>query len=142
MFLNKELVPPEKEYERIGKYLATYKLADLFLDTSPYNGGTTVVDALLVGLPVITKTGETVVSRLATSALNAIEMPELITKSEQEYEELALELATNKDKLSQIKEKLAINKNKTSLFDPINNIRKIEKKYREFVQNYYKNNSE
>ena len=139
VFLKKEIVPPEKEYERIGKYLATYKLADLFLDTSPYNGGTTVVDALLVGLPVITKTGETVVSRLATSALNAIEMPELITKSEQEYEELALELATNKVKLSQIKEKLAINKNKTSLFDPINNIRNIEKKYIELIQNYNDN---
>jgi len=126
VFVKRETVPADREYERIGKYLASYKMADLFLDTLPYNAGTTAIDALWAGLPVITQTGNSLVGRMATSALHAIEMPELITKSADEYEALALELALNPTKLKQIKEKLEKNRLTTALFDPKANTRNIE----------------
>ena len=78
-------------------------LQTCFLNTLPYNAGTTAIDALWAVLPVVTQTGQAQVGRMAASALNAIEMPELITKSSEEYEALALELALNSEKLKQIK---------------------------------------
>jgi predicted O-linked N-acetylglucosamine transferase (SPINDLY family) len=127
VFTKREFVPAEQEYERIGKYLSSYKLADLFLDTLPYNAGTTAIDALWAGLPVLTQTGGTTVGRMATSALQALEMHELITKTKEEYEALALELALDKEKLTQIKIKLQNNKNCTALFDSLKNTKNIEK---------------
>jgi len=126
VFAKRESVPADKEYERIGRYLASYKLADLFLDTLPYNAGTTAIDALWSGLPVITQTGLSQVGRMATSALQAIEMPELITKTAEEYEALALDLALNPEKLKQIKEKLEKHRLSTSLFNSHVNTKNIE----------------
>jgi predicted O-linked N-acetylglucosamine transferase (SPINDLY family) len=127
VFTKRETVTSDKEYERIGRYLASYKLADLFLDTLPYNAGTTAIDALWAGLPVITQTGTSLVGRMATSALNAVEMPELVTETTQEYEALALELATNSEKLKFIKNKLKINSLTSSLFNVETNVKNIDK---------------
>jgi predicted O-linked N-acetylglucosamine transferase (SPINDLY family) len=89
----------------------------LFLDTLPYNAHTTASDALWVGLPVLTCRGETFAGRVAASVLNAIHLPELITMTLEDYERLAIELATNPEKLARIKQKLADNRLTAPLFD-------------------------
>ena len=76
------------------------------MDTFIFNAHTTASDALWVGLPVLTKTGNGFAGRVASSLLTSLEIPELITTSEKEYEALALDLATNFEKLSLIKKKL------------------------------------
>jgi len=136
IFTAREVAPIDQEKARIAKYLASYKLADLFLDTWPYNAGTTAVDALWAGLPVLTKMGKAMVARMATEALRAIEVPELITRTQQEYKELAIELARSPGKLKQLKEKVQGNRWTTALFDPVANTRHIEKAYLEMYRRY------
>jgi protein O-GlcNAc transferase len=92
-------------------------LADLFLDTLPSNAHTTASDALWAGLPILTCIGGTFAGRVAASLLNAIGCPELITSTPQAYEDLAIELATNPEKLAAIRHKLANNRLTTPLFD-------------------------
>lgn len=99
------------------KYLARYQVCDLFLDTFPYNAGTTASDALWTGLPVLTLMGNSFASRVAASLINAIELPELITNKQEEYETLAIELAKSPEKLASIKQKLVNNRLTTPLFD-------------------------
>ena len=95
---------------RVEDHLARYRLADIFLDTTPYNAHTTASDALRTGLPVITcACGNSFPSRVAASLLHATDMPELVTTSLEEYAALALRLATNPDQLAAVKEKLATN---------------------------------
>jgi predicted O-linked N-acetylglucosamine transferase (SPINDLY family) len=136
IFAAREMVPPDQERARIGKYLASYKLADLFLDTWPYNAGTTAVDALWAGLPVLTKEGKALVSKMAAMALRAIEVPELITTSPKAYKELAIDLALNPEKLKQLKGKVQINRLTTALFDPVGNTRHIENAFIEMYRRY------
>ena len=88
------------------EHLARHMVADLFLDTLPYNAHTTCSDALWSGLPVITLVGNTFSGRVSASLLHAIGMPELITNSEEEYEALAIALATDPPRLKAIKQKL------------------------------------
>jgi predicted O-linked N-acetylglucosamine transferase (SPINDLY family) len=101
----------------LDDHLARYRLADLFLDTLPYNAHTTASDALWAGLPVLTCLGETFAGRVATSLLHAIDLPELVTASLEDYERLAIDLAANPGKLAGIKRKLAGNRLTTPLFD-------------------------
>jgi predicted O-linked N-acetylglucosamine transferase (SPINDLY family) len=136
IFTAREVVSIDQERARIGRYLASYKLADLFLDTWPYNAGTTAIDALWAGLPVLTKEGKAAVARMAAGALRGIEMPELITRTAQEYQELAIELAHSPDKLKQLKEKVQANRLTTALFDPVTNTRHIENAYLEMYRRY------
>jgi len=110
-------------------YLARYKVADLFLDTFPYNAGTTASDSLWVGTPILTLIGETFSSRMAASLLIAIDMPELIAKSANEYEDLAIKIAQNKILQVDLKNKLQINKLKTRLFDTPAFVQSIEGLY-------------
>lgn len=100
-----------------GLYLARYKAVDLFLDTLPYNAGTTASDALWSGLPVLTCTGQALASRMAASLLTAIECNELITESYTEYEAQAIKLATDTAYYLSIREKLRQNISTTALFD-------------------------
>lgn len=113
----------------LAEYLARYRMADLFLDTLPYNAGTTASDALWAGLPVLTQIGEAFAGRMAASLLNAIKLPELITTSQEDYERLAIKLATHPEKLEIIKEKLANNRLTTPLFDIEYFTRNIESAY-------------
>jgi predicted O-linked N-acetylglucosamine transferase (SPINDLY family) len=136
VFTKREAVAPEQESARIARYLASYKLADLFLDTWPYNAGTTAVDALWAGLPVLTKAGVAVSARMALSALQAIEVPELITYSAQAYRDLAVELASDSQKLKLITDKLQKNRLTSALFDPVGNTRNIEAAYSKMYQRY------
>lgn len=110
-------------------HLARHMLADLFLDARPYNAHTTAVDALLAGLPVLTLIGESFASRVAASLLNAVGLPELITHTEEEYETLAIDLATNPEKVIALKQKLTQNHSKTALFDTKLFTRNIEHTY-------------
>jgi len=98
-------------------HLARHRLADLFLDTLPSNAHTTASDALWAGLPVLTCLGATFAGRVAASLLNAIGLPELITKTPETYEQMAIELATHPERLAVIKHKLAENRLTTPLFD-------------------------
>ena len=101
----------------LDEHLARHRSADLFLDTLPYNAHTTASDALWAGLPVLTCIGETFAGRVAASLLNAIHLPELITTAPEAYEALAIELATNANRLAEIKQKLAKNRLTAPLFD-------------------------
>ena len=120
----------------VPEYLARYRSADLFLDTLPFNGGTTASNALWAGLPVLTCTGEAFSSRMAASLLNAIGLPELITSTKEEYEALAVELATDADKLKAIRQKLEENRLSKPLFDTKRFTRNIENAYTQMVQRY------
>jgi predicted O-linked N-acetylglucosamine transferase (SPINDLY family) len=98
-------------------HLARHRLADLFLDTLPYNAHTTASDALWAGLPVLTGIGESFAGRVAASLLTAIGLPELIVQTGEQFESLAIELATAPEKLSSIREQLTRNRSTTPLFD-------------------------
>jgi len=110
-------------------HLARFQLADLFLDTLPFNAGTTASDALWAGVPVLTCAGEAFASRMAGSLLNAVGLLELITYSMEEYEALALKLATTPAMLSDMKARLARNRTTHPLFDTDRFRRHIESAY-------------
>ena len=102
---------------QLSEHLARHKLADLFLDTNPCNAHTTASDALWTGLPVLTWMGESFASRVTGSLLNALDLPELITTCQEDYEYLAIDLVTNSQKLKAIKDKLNSNRLSERLFD-------------------------
>jgi predicted O-linked N-acetylglucosamine transferase (SPINDLY family) len=99
------------------EHMARHTHADLFIDTFNYNAHTTASEALWAGLPIVTKRGEQFAARVAASMLISVGLPELITTSEAEYEARILELATDRDQLQQIREKLAVNRLSHPLFD-------------------------
>jgi protein O-GlcNAc transferase len=117
-------------------YLARYRLADLFLDTLPFNGGTTASDALWAGLPLITCSGDAFAARMAGSLLNVVGLPELVTHSLQDYEQLALMLARDRDLLSSLKARLARNRDTCPLFDTRRFARNIEAAYATMWERY------
>jgi protein O-GlcNAc transferase len=117
-------------------HLARHRLVDLFLDTLPYNAHTTASDALWAGVPVLTQIGETFAGRVASSLLNAIGLPELITSTRREYEDLAIELGTNPDKLAAIKHKLLRNRLTKPLFNTQLFTRHIERAYEAIYERY------
>src|SRR5262249_58356214 len=88
-------------------YLARHALADLFLDTLPYNAGATGSNALWTGLPLLTCRGNTLAGRFGSSLLHAVGLPELVTTSLEEYEALARKLAIDRDLLGSVRRKLA-----------------------------------
>jgi predicted O-linked N-acetylglucosamine transferase (SPINDLY family) len=120
-------------------HLARHKVADLFLDTLPYNAHTTASDALWAGLPVLTCIGESFAGRVAASLLNAIELPELITTSQSQFEATAVDLATNPNKIKTIKEKLQHNRLTTALFDTSRFAKHIESAYTQMYERYQNN---
>lgn len=112
-----------------AEYLARHRAADLFLDTLPYNAGTTASDALWAGLPVLTLAGQSFASRIAASLLTAIGVPELITSTQQQYERLAIELSLNPGRLAQIRAKIQDNRLSSPLFDTPRFARNLEAAY-------------
>lgn len=109
-----------------NEYLGRFGAADLFLDLFPFNGGTTAADALWMGLPILTCSGRSFASRMAGSLLNAIGLPELITTSLHDYEELAVSLAGDPDKVKELKTRLRNNRDTYPLFDSPKTVRAIE----------------
>jgi predicted O-linked N-acetylglucosamine transferase (SPINDLY family) len=110
-------------------HLARQKLADIFLDTLPYNAGATAAGALWSGVPLLTAVGETFVGRMAASMLQSIGMPELATANLRDYEAMARALATDPARLAAAKEKLGRNRLTHALFDTDRSRRHIEAAY-------------
>lgn len=113
----------------VAEHMARHVCADLFLDTFNVNAHTTASDALWMGLPVVTKLGNSFVSRVAGSLLHAVDMPELVTGTVEDYEALALALATDPARLAAVRAKLAANRLTTPLYDTERFTRDIEAIY-------------
>jgi protein O-GlcNAc transferase len=115
------------------EHLARIRLFDLSLDTRIVNGHTTTSDALWAGVPVVTIKGGHFSSRVSASILNAIGLAELITNDIGEYEELAVDIANNPEKLQALKKKVETNRLTAPLFDTPRFTRNLERAYREMV---------
>jgi len=118
------------------EYLARYQIADLFLDTSPYNAGTTASDALWAGLPVLTFLGQSFSSRMCGSLLNAIGMPELVASSQKDYEDLAISIGRDPMKIEALKNKLVENRLTTPLFNTKLFTKNLETAYKKSYDRY------
>jgi predicted O-linked N-acetylglucosamine transferase (SPINDLY family) len=121
----------------MNDHLARYALADLFLDTIPYNAHTTSVDCLKAGVPVITCIGSSFAGRVGASLLNAINLPELITTSISEYEKLAITLATQPHQTADLKQKIAANMLTAPLFNTSLFAKHLEAAYIEMMRRYW-----
>ena len=110
-------------------YLARFPLADLFLDTFPYNAGTTASDALWMGLPILTCAGRTYIARMAGSLLTAVGLPDLITGSIDDYERLGVQLGNNPARIASYKRYLAEHGRQSKLFDVPGLVRDIETEF-------------
>jgi protein O-GlcNAc transferase len=119
-----------------AEHLARHQLADLFLDTTPYNAHTTASDALWAGLPVLTQLGEAFAGRVVASLLNTIGLPELIARSQTEYEKLAIGLANSPANLRKIREQLKTNRLTSPLFDTRLFTRHLEGAYEAMYRRY------
>jgi predicted O-linked N-acetylglucosamine transferase (SPINDLY family) len=115
------VAPPE--------YLARFQLADLVLDTFPYNAGTTASDALWMGTPMVTRMGRTYISRMAASLLTAVGLPDLVTDSLAAYENLAVDLGRQPLRVASYKRYLAEHGRTSPLFDMPRAVRDIEREF-------------
>ncbi len=118
------------------QHLARMKCADLCLDSYPVNAHTTASDALRMGIPLLTLSGKSFISRVAGSLLNHLHMNELIANSFEEYEAKGDELIGSREILGKIKERLAMELLHTDLFDGAAFARKIEQAFRDIWQSY------
>ena len=114
-------------------YLARYQVADVFLDCTPFNGGTTANDALFMGLPILTLTGKTFASRMAGSLLHSLSLDELITYTMADYEEKAVELAGNRPHVADLRRSIEARRSTCHLFDMPKQVRDIEALYEKAI---------
>ena len=121
------------------EYLSRYCVADLFLDTFPFNAGTTANDCLWMGLPILTYAGESFASRMASSLLKACNIPELITYSINDYIEKGIKLGNNPNQIREYKKYLTDQKQKKQLWDMKKQTKNIELGYIECFKQYQKN---
>jgi predicted O-linked N-acetylglucosamine transferase (SPINDLY family) len=117
---------PELAY---NEHLARLQLADLFLDTLPYNAGATASDALWAGVPIVTCTGDSFASRMAGSLLRVAGMPQLVTGNLEDYQTLALQLARAPALLAETRKRLAQFRLESPLFNTERFCRHLEKAY-------------
>jgi len=111
-------------------HLARLRLADLFLDTLPYNAHTTASDALWAGLPVLTRIGQSFAARVAASLLTAVGMPELIVHTPEDYEAMAVSLGREPDRLAQLRRRLLAARETAPLWDTPRWARHLEAAFR------------
>ena len=123
-----------------SEHLARLRLADLALDTITVNGHITTSDAIWAGVPVITRTGRHFISRVSTSILTGIGLPELITSNYEGYKELATHLAQNPDQLALIRHKIETNRSTKPLFDTPRFTRNLEKAFIEMMKRHTSGN--
>jgi predicted O-linked N-acetylglucosamine transferase (SPINDLY family) len=119
-----------------AQHLARQAAADLFLDTFPCGAHTTASDALWMGLPVLTRHGQSFQSRVAASLLQAIGLPELVTSADEHYEAMAISLATDPPRMAAIRARLRANRLTTPLFNTELYTRYLEQAYREMDERY------
>jgi tetratricopeptide (TPR) repeat protein len=117
-------------------HLARHSLADLFLDTVPYNAHTTASDALWAGLPVLTLKGNTFPGRVGASLLQAINLSDLVTHNQSEYEALAVKFANKPELLAHYKKRLQENRLTTPLFNTVLYTQKLEAAFKEMWQQF------
>jgi protein O-GlcNAc transferase len=98
-------------------HLARMRCADLFLDTLPVNAHTTASDALWTGLPILTQQGKSFAGRVCSSLLHAMGLEELVAASASDYEEMAVALATDPERLASLKSRVQANRARSPLFD-------------------------
>jgi predicted O-linked N-acetylglucosamine transferase (SPINDLY family) len=114
-------------------YLARFQVADLFLDTTPYNAGTTANDALWAGLPILTLSGRTYVSRMAGSLLTSAGLSHLVTHSLEAYERKAIQLANDPREVASASAALAYRKSQGWLFSTSNFCARFEARLKEIL---------
>ena len=119
-----------------AQHLRRVAVADVFLDTLPYNAHTTATDALWAGVPVVTLPGETFPSRVAGSLLRALEVQELIATSEDEFHRMAVELAVDPARRAALRRRILDNRGRTALFDTPRFTRNLEAAYRRMWARY------
>jgi len=124
---------------KYDQYLSRFKVPDLFLDTLPFNAGTTASDALWAGLPVLTCLGDSYSGRMAGSLLNAAGMSELITSNLVEYEQLAIDLGNHPEKIKALKIKLEENRFTSPLFNSKVFTKNLERSYKQIYDDYLNN---
>ena len=120
----------------LDQHLSRLRLADLVLDTFPYNAHTTCSDSLRMGVPVLTLKGKSFASRVATSLLTSMSLSELVTEKLNDYEEKALKISNNPEMLDQLKDKILRNKENSNVFKPQIFTNNIEKSYKKVYQNF------
>jgi predicted O-linked N-acetylglucosamine transferase (SPINDLY family) len=130
------LFSPLVDYEDIFQ---RFKFCDLFLDTFPYASHTTASEALSSGLPLLTMTGESYQSRVSASLLKNLNIPELITSNIEDYENFAIYLANNSEKLKEIREKLLSSIKSSNTFNTKIYTKNLEKAYQQIYENYHQN---
>jgi predicted O-linked N-acetylglucosamine transferase (SPINDLY family) len=128
MILAPRVAPPE--------YLARFQLADLMLDTFPYNAGTTASDALWMGLPIVTWSGRSYISRMAGSLLTSVGLPDLVTETLADYEKLAVQLGRNPLRVASYKRYLAEHGRQSKLFDVPGLVKDIEREFERLAREY------
>ena len=89
--------------ENINDHIERLKLADIFLDTHPYNSHSTIYDYLRANLPMVIRNGNSFPSRVGSSIYSSLNLSNLVAKNDTEYENIAVELANNKSKLLKVK---------------------------------------
>ena len=109
-------------------YLARYQVADLFLDSFPFNAGTTANDALWMGLPLLTLSGRSFASRMAGALLTAAKMESLITYNLKDYEEKAVALANDPVEMARLRTHLQAVRSEGVLFDTSRFVRNLEER--------------
>jgi predicted O-linked N-acetylglucosamine transferase (SPINDLY family) len=117
--------------------LARFRVADLFLDTLPFNAGTTASDCLWAGLPVLTTLGDAFAGRMAGSLLMAMQLPELVANTLEEYENKAVELAQDPARIKALKETIEKNRFTTPLFDSKSFTKDLELGYQKMMDRFY-----
>jgi predicted O-linked N-acetylglucosamine transferase (SPINDLY family) len=119
-----------------AEHMARLPLADLFLDTSPYNAHTTASDALWMGVPLITRIGQSFAARVAASLLTAVGLPELIAHTPEEYEALAISIAQDPARMEGLKQHLQAQRASAPLFDTARFARHMESAYVQMIQRW------
>ncbi|WDP89772.1 MAG: tetratricopeptide repeat protein [Desulfobacter sp.] len=122
----------------LGDHLERLRLADIALDTLIYNSGATTSNALWASVPVVTLQGRQFVARMSSSSLTAIGIPEMITHSLNEYKARCIELATDRNKLKTIRQTLAENRDRSTLFNIKKFVNDLESGYLKIWEDYQK----
>jgi predicted O-linked N-acetylglucosamine transferase (SPINDLY family) len=125
-----------ERWTSLPEHLARLRAADLFLDTLPYNAHATALDALWAGVPLLTCEGQGFAGRVAASLLRTIGLPQLITTSISQYEDVATELASDRGRLSGIRQQLARSRLTTALFDTERYTKNLEAAYQMIYERY------
>ena len=121
------------KYMESEDHLNRLQLVDIFLDTFPYNAHTTSSDAIRMGIPIVTLIGKSFASRVSASILNQVNMSQLVTNNIEDFEKTAIELATNKEKLKEIKSEIKKYILDSKLFDSLTFTKNLEKIYENLV---------